>query len=273
VGESYFTWSYSPLLPFSSAPNGVGGVLCTVQETTQKVIGERRILLLRDLAAFGPEAKTADEECRVAAATIARYSKSVPFSLICLIDESRTMAIDVEQHVLVPGCEPAALDRVDLRPDGVADLGPTLPRRLPERGGMLVADDRQIRIVVNLDEVRTPPKNHGKPARQHDVDHCSEFERPPGRCAERRRCPILERNHLPHDRGDQISSNGRSRKCNQSISIGAMPFSIGSESYVTTAEFAPVILVRSQPWMWPAVPGLTIFNTSLAGKRDGDRTP
>jgi hypothetical protein len=85
VGESYFTWSYSPLLPFSSAPNGVGGVLCTVQETTQKVIGERRILLLRDLAAFGPEAKTADEECRVAAATIARYSKSVPFSLIYLI--------------------------------------------------------------------------------------------------------------------------------------------------------------------------------------------
>jgi hypothetical protein len=83
VGESYFTWSYSPL-PLSAAPNGVGGVLCTVQETTQKVIGERRILLLRDLAAFGTEAKTAEDECRVAAATIARYSKSVPFSLIYL---------------------------------------------------------------------------------------------------------------------------------------------------------------------------------------------
>ncbi len=91
VGESYFTWSYSPL-PLSSAPNGVGGVLCTVQETTEKVIGERRILLLRDLAAFGTEAKSADEECRVAAATIARYAKSVPFSLIYLIDESRTSA-------------------------------------------------------------------------------------------------------------------------------------------------------------------------------------
>ncbi len=91
VGESYFTWSYSPL-PHAAARNGVGGVLCTVQETTQKVIGERRILLLRDLAAFGTEAKSAEEECRVAAATLARYAKSVPFSLIYLIDDSRTAA-------------------------------------------------------------------------------------------------------------------------------------------------------------------------------------
>jgi PAS domain S-box-containing protein len=91
VGESYFTWSYSPL-PYAEAPNGVGGVLCTVQETTDKVIGERRILLLRDLAAHGTEAKSAEEECRVAAATLARYAKSVPFSLIYLIDESGTAA-------------------------------------------------------------------------------------------------------------------------------------------------------------------------------------
>jgi PAS domain S-box-containing protein len=91
VGESYFTWSYSPL-PFASAPSGVGGVLCTVQETTEKVIGERRILLLRDLAVRATEAKSAEEECQVAAETLARYARSVPFSLIYLIDESRTVA-------------------------------------------------------------------------------------------------------------------------------------------------------------------------------------
>jgi PAS domain S-box-containing protein len=108
VGESYFTWSYSPL-PHASAPNGVGGVFCTVQETTEKVIGERRILLLRDLAAHGTEAKSAEEECRVAAATIARYVKSVPFALIYLVDETRNGArlaasfgVDVHDEQVCP---------------------------------------------------------------------------------------------------------------------------------------------------------------------------
>jgi PAS domain S-box-containing protein len=109
VGESYFTWSYSPL-PYAWAPNGVGGVLCTVQETTEKVIGERRILLLRDLAAHGTEAKSAREECRVAALTLERYAKSVPFSLVYLIDESRTSAhlaassgVDADDAPIAPG--------------------------------------------------------------------------------------------------------------------------------------------------------------------------
>ncbi|MGR4065286.1 MAG: SpoIIE family protein phosphatase [Vulcanimicrobiaceae bacterium] len=91
VGESYFTWSYSPL-PYALGPHGVGGVFCTVQETTENVIGERRILLLRDLAAHGTEAKSPEEECGVAAATLTRYALSVPFSLIYLIDESRRFA-------------------------------------------------------------------------------------------------------------------------------------------------------------------------------------
>ncbi len=91
VGELYFTWSYSPL-PYLPGPAGVGGVLCTVYETTEKVIGARRTMLLRDLAAYGTEVKSAEEECRVAAATMARYERSVPFSLIYLIDDARKFA-------------------------------------------------------------------------------------------------------------------------------------------------------------------------------------
>jgi PAS domain S-box-containing protein len=91
IGESYFTWSYSPM-PYAEAPNGVGGVFCAVQETTAKVIGERRVRLLRDLAARAIETTTAEDECRVAVETLARYERSVPFSLIYLLDESRTTA-------------------------------------------------------------------------------------------------------------------------------------------------------------------------------------
>ena len=91
IGELYFTWSYSPL-PHAAAANGIGGILCTVQETTEKVIGERRIVLLRDLAALGGETKSAEEECRAATATLQRFERSVPFSLIYLVDESHTCA-------------------------------------------------------------------------------------------------------------------------------------------------------------------------------------
>ena len=42
--ECYFTFSYSPIRDESG---GVGGALCTVNETTAKVLGERRLRTLR----------------------------------------------------------------------------------------------------------------------------------------------------------------------------------------------------------------------------------
>lgn len=91
VEETYFTYSYSAL-PEPSAPNGIGGVFGTIQETTQKVLGERRMHLLRDLAARGNEAKTVAEECELAVQTLERYASDVPFALIYLIDEDRRSA-------------------------------------------------------------------------------------------------------------------------------------------------------------------------------------
>ena len=108
IEETYFTFAYSSL-PDPSAPNGIGGVLGTIQETTQKVIGERRIRLLRDLAAHATEALTTQEECRVAAATLSRYPKSVPFSLIYLIDETRTKANLAAAGGIEPGTQGAPL--------------------------------------------------------------------------------------------------------------------------------------------------------------------
>ena len=45
--ECYFTYSYSPITDESG---GVGGVFCAVTETTERVIGERRLATLADLA-------------------------------------------------------------------------------------------------------------------------------------------------------------------------------------------------------------------------------
>jgi hypothetical protein len=58
VEETHFTIAYSPV-PDENAPGGIGGVLGTVHEITEKIIAERRVVALRDLSAHVSEAKTA----------------------------------------------------------------------------------------------------------------------------------------------------------------------------------------------------------------------
>ena len=53
--ETYYTFSYSPI------PNDdgtVGGIICANSDDTQRVIGERQLALLRDLAAETAHART-----------------------------------------------------------------------------------------------------------------------------------------------------------------------------------------------------------------------
>jgi PAS domain S-box-containing protein len=83
--EAHFIISYSPV-PDETAPSGIGGVLATVHEITDKVVGERRIVALRDLGACAGEAKTAEEACAVATKTLAAHDKDLPFVLLYLID-------------------------------------------------------------------------------------------------------------------------------------------------------------------------------------------
>jgi PAS domain S-box-containing protein len=83
--ETHFTIAYSPV-PDESAPCGIGGVLATVVEITEKVVGERRIVALRDLSARAAEAKTAEEACVIAGETMALHAQDIPFALLYLID-------------------------------------------------------------------------------------------------------------------------------------------------------------------------------------------
>ena len=89
--ESHFTIAYSPV-PDDTAARGIGGVLATVHEITEKVIGERRIVILRDLGSRASHAKTAEDACAVAAAVLSNHAKDVPFALLYLIDPKRNSA-------------------------------------------------------------------------------------------------------------------------------------------------------------------------------------
>jgi PAS domain S-box-containing protein len=84
VEETHFTIAYSPV-PDQEAPTGIGGVLATVHEITEKVIGERRVSALRELGAATIERKTAEEACLIAAEALAKYTKDIPFALLYLI--------------------------------------------------------------------------------------------------------------------------------------------------------------------------------------------
>jgi signal transduction histidine kinase len=91
VEETHFTIAYSPV-PDEAAPRGIGGVLATVHEITEKVVAERRGAALRDLGVHTAEAKTAEEACVIAAETLAHHDKEVPFALFYLIDPDRMHA-------------------------------------------------------------------------------------------------------------------------------------------------------------------------------------
>jgi GAF domain-containing protein len=83
--ETHFTIAYSPV-PDETAPRGIGGVLATVHEITDKVVGERRVVALRDLGSRSADAKTAEAACAGAAATLGNHAKDISFALLYLID-------------------------------------------------------------------------------------------------------------------------------------------------------------------------------------------
>jgi signal transduction histidine kinase len=63
-----------------------------VTETTEKVIGERRSVVLRDMSAGAADAKSAEAACQFAAETLAKHAKDIPFALIYLSDKDRKRA-------------------------------------------------------------------------------------------------------------------------------------------------------------------------------------
>ena len=89
--ETHFTVAYSPV-PDETEPGGIGGVLATVHEITEKVIGERRTMALRDLGASILEERTAEEACVRAADVLAKYPKDVAFALLYLLDPDQKQA-------------------------------------------------------------------------------------------------------------------------------------------------------------------------------------
>lgn len=88
--ETYHTFSYSPI-PDDDAR--IGGMLCVVTEDTERIIGERRLRMLRELGTHTTaEGRSAVEACRAAARTLTEDSLDLPFALIYLLDDDAAVA-------------------------------------------------------------------------------------------------------------------------------------------------------------------------------------
>ncbi|MBD2196548.1 MULTISPECIES: ATP-binding protein [Calothrix] len=108
--ETYFTFSYSPV-PDDEGHRG--GIFCAVTEETQRVIGDRRLRVLRELAANTAEAKTVEDACEIAAQTLDNNPYDVPFALLYLLDDSQTKAKLMGTARLAPGT-PASPPEIEI---------------------------------------------------------------------------------------------------------------------------------------------------------------
>lgn len=110
VEETYFTFSYSPL---PDDKGQVGGLFCAVTEATKQVIGERRLRLLREIAAEMGKARTPAQVCQSAARSLAGARRDLPFSLIYLLGaDGKTLERTGEAGI--SGGHPLAPESVNL---------------------------------------------------------------------------------------------------------------------------------------------------------------
>src|SRR5215510_7301360 len=108
VEETHFTVAYSPV-PDETVAGGIGGVLATVHEISAKVVGERRVAVLKDLGARASEAKTAEEAYAIAAATLAQHPKDIPFALLYLLEADGQRALLAGAAGVPPGAPASPL--------------------------------------------------------------------------------------------------------------------------------------------------------------------
>jgi len=98
--ETYYTFSYSPIPDDDGAP---GGIICANTDDTQRVIGERQLAALRELAAETVDARTWSQVCKRSVETLARNPRDVTFALLYMAPpESPTLELAAAAGV-VPG--------------------------------------------------------------------------------------------------------------------------------------------------------------------------
>ncbi|HEU4685351.1 MAG TPA: PAS domain S-box protein [Nitrospira sp.] len=121
--ECYFDYTFNPIRD----PDGtVCGILNVVQETTYRVLNDRRIRLLRELAHRSSSAKRVQDVYETVMAALATDPADIPFALFYAIDADGQQA-RLAQATGLSEASPAHVDVVDLGTAAAANTWPLAP--------------------------------------------------------------------------------------------------------------------------------------------------
>jgi signal transduction histidine kinase/DNA-binding response OmpR family regulator len=112
--ETYYTFSYSPV---PNERGGTGGILCANTDDTRRIIGERRLTVLRELAARTVDARRPEDACARAAEALATERRDVPFALVYLAEAGGAGALELAGAAGISRGHAAAPARIDAATD------------------------------------------------------------------------------------------------------------------------------------------------------------
>ena len=126
--ETYYTFSYSPIPDDDGSP---GGIICANTDDTRRVIGERQIALLQELAARTSAARSWREACELSAAAFAADPRDLAFAAIHMLDRESEQLMLAAVHGIAAG-HPAAPLRLDAQTSIAAEALRTCQVRMIE---------------------------------------------------------------------------------------------------------------------------------------------
>jgi signal transduction histidine kinase len=108
--ETYYTFSYSPV---PDDDGSTGGVICANTDDTKRIIGERQLATLRDLASRTLDARSSEQAYERAATALALADRDLPFCLLYEIDRYGASAV-LRAASGIERAHPAAASQLDL---------------------------------------------------------------------------------------------------------------------------------------------------------------
>jgi PAS domain S-box-containing protein len=109
--ETYYTFSYSPV---PNDQGGIGGIFCANSDDTSRIISERQLAVIGELAAKTGDARTWQEVCRSTALSLIANPRDLCFSLIYAVESDPYEMILAGFSGIDPH-HPAAVDRITSR--------------------------------------------------------------------------------------------------------------------------------------------------------------
>lgn len=141
IEETYFNFSYDPIRDDDGT---VGGVFVACQETTERVLSERRLQTLRDVGETAGIAKSDTEACSLVAQALRSNPSDVPIAMLYLFDDAGTKARLISSTRLAAQVSNVPIEvPVDQATDVWGSLlrsASLIPRECPLPGSLQFAD-------------------------------------------------------------------------------------------------------------------------------------